>query len=337
LWRQINGTERNKKVTTTSEGSATARVDVVVNCNAGRLHDGSELRSVLASEARRGGAHLHETRSLDELGSVARQIAARGTQAVVLAGGDGAHMAGLTAFARAFDGVPPPTALVPGGTVCTIARNFGMRGSKRAWAQRLVRAACADDARVECRPTLRTHDDGENDCIGFIFGTGLVGRFFEAYYASGAHGLGGAARLAARVFAGSLVSSPLARTLLAPISCTVSVDGQPLGHRTWSLVLASTVRDVGLHIRATYRAGEEEGRFHVVASGLSPRALGMQVPRVLLGRPMRGDPCVDCLAHSLRVDFDGAEAYVLDGEMRWARYVHVEAGPVIKLLLPPQA
>ena len=336
MWRQINGTERNKNVTTAREGSSTARVDVVVNCNAGRLHDASELRSVLATEARRGGAHLHETRSLADLATVARTIAARGTRAVLLAGGDGSHMAGLTAFARAFDGVPPPTALVPGGTVCTIARNFGMRGSKGAWAQRLVRAACADDARFECRPTLRIRDDRENDCVGFIFGAGLVGRFFEAYYASGAQGIAGAARLAARAFAGSLVSSPLARTMLAPTSCALSVDGRPLVPRTWSLVLASTVRDVGLHIRATYRAGEEDGRFHVVASGLSPRGLGMQVPRVLLGRPMRGDACVDSLARSLRVDFDAPEAYVLDGEMRWARSVHVEPGPVIKLLLPPQ-
>jgi diacylglycerol kinase (ATP) len=324
-------------VTITRGGSPTVAVDVVVNCNAGRLRDGSELRSVLASEARRGGAHLHETHSLAELGRVASEIAARGTHAVVLAGGDGSCMAGLTAFARAFDGAPPPTALVPGGTVCTIARNFGMRGSKGAWARRMVRAACADDAHIERRPTLRTCDDRENDCIGFIFGAGLVGRFFEAYYASGGRGLAGAARLAARAFAGSLVSSPFARTMLAPTSCKLSVDDEPLVPRAWTLVLASTVRDVGLHVRATYRAGEENGRFHVVASGLSPRALGMQVSRVLLGRSMRGDPRVDRLARSLRVDFEAAETYVLDGEMRRARYVVVEAGPVIELLLPPRA
>jgi hypothetical protein len=99
-------------------------------------------------------------------------------------------------------------------------------------------------------------------------------------------------------------------------------------------VLASVVRDVGLHILATYRAGERTDRFHVVASGLSPAGLGREVPRVLAGRAMRGDPHEDTLARSLEVSFAERSAYVLDGDVLHGRSVHVEAGPVIELLLP---
>jgi hypothetical protein len=102
-------------------------------------------------------------------------------------------------------------------------------------------------------------------------------------------------------------------------------------------VLASVVRDVGLHVRATYRAEEAAaaGRFHVVASGLSPRGLATQFGRVLTGRAMRGGPHVDALAKELRVRFDGDDAgYVLDGDVMHARDVRVATGPAIRVIVP---
>jgi diacylglycerol kinase family enzyme len=311
-------------------------VDVVVNRTARHLGDGSALRELIVREAARAGARLYETGSLDELDDVARDIAGRGTEAVVLAGGDGSHMGGLSALARAFGGTLPAVALAPGGTVCTVARNLGMRGPARVWAERVVRAACARDARPVEHATLRVRDDAGGDRVGFIFGAGLVARFFDEYYGGGPQGILPAAGIAARVFAGSLVGSALARRVLSPAACTVTVDGETHATRAWSLVLASVVRDVGLHVRATYRAGDEPGRFHVVASGLSPRGLALQVPRVLSGRAMRGGPRVDALATSLRVAFqnDDRGAYVLDGDAMRAQEVRIAAGPLARVLTP---
>jgi diacylglycerol kinase family enzyme len=311
--------------------------DVVVNRTARHLGEGSSLRDVIVQAAARLGARIHETRSLQELEDVARAIASRQTDAVVLAGGDGSHMGGVSALARAYAaagaGALPPIALAPGGTVCTVAHNLGMRGSARAWAARVLSAACSGAPRLREHPTLRVCDDAGGDRVGFIFGTGLVARFFDEYYGGGAQGLLPAAGIAARVFAGSLVGRPLAKRVLAPAACTVDVDGQRQEARAWSLVLASVVRDVGLHVRATYRAGEERDRFHVVASGLSPRGLALEVPRVLSGRALRGSPHVDALARSLRVEFDEASSYVLDGDVVRAREACVEPGPVVRLVV----
>ena len=86
---------------------------------------------------------------------------------------------------------------------------------------------------------------------------------------------------------------------------------------------------------ATYRAGEDPDRFHVVASGQSASRLGAQLPRVLLGRPLRGAPHIDALARSLRLTFETNDGgYVLDGDVWRAREVRVETGPEIRLLLP---
>jgi diacylglycerol kinase (ATP) len=318
-------------------------VDVILNLTARRLGNGSELRESIVRAARRAGACVHETRDVRELDDVARSIAARGTGAVVLAGGDGSYMAGVTALARAFDGALPPVGLAPGGTVCTVARNVtgrrGRRGGAHAWAERVVDAAVAaavdGAACVERRPTLRVRDDSGGDRVGFIFGTGLVARFFDVYYAEPRPGIAAAARIAARAFAGSFTATPFARRVLCPVACGLEVDGAPRPGRAWTLVLASVVRDVGLGVRATYRAGEALDRFHVVASALPPRALGLQVPRVLTGRAMHGRGHVDALAGSLRVAFDEPTGrYVLDGDVLRAREVCVEPGPVIPLLSP---
>jgi diacylglycerol kinase (ATP) len=311
--------------------------DVVVNRRASRLAGAEGLRSAVTDTAHRYGARVHETQTLDDLAEVARRIASNGTSAVVLAGGDGSYMAGLSALARAFGDRPlPPIALAPGGTVCTVARNFGMRGRPRAAAEAIVRAACQGNARAVRRPTLRVRDDGGGDRVGFIFGAGLVLRFFDAYYAAPRQGVAAAAVLVARIFAGSFANAAFARKILDPARCSIRVDGEPHAAREWSLVLASVIRDVGLHMLVPYRAGEETERFHTVASGLSPRVLGAQLPRVLAGRPLKGEPRIDALARSLRVAFEGDAAadggYVLDGDVVRARVAQVEPGPVISVL-----
>ncbi len=310
-------------------------VDLIVNRQAHGLGPRSELREVLTRAAASGGARTHETHSLDELERVVRDLAVRGTDAIVLAGGDGSHMGGLSALGRAFPGgALPPVALAPGGTVGTVARNLGMHGNARAWAESVLHAACAGGGRLEEHATLRVKDDASGERVGFIFGAGLVARFFDEYYRTETQGLLPAAGIAARVFVGSLVGSGLAQRVLAPAACTLEVDGEVQGGRTWSLVLASVVPDVGLHIRATYRARERRGAFHAVASGLSPRALAFEVPRVLTGRPMRGEPRVDAVATSLRVVFDETAGYVLDGDLIRARDIRVQPGPTVRLIVP---
>jgi diacylglycerol kinase (ATP) len=310
--------------------------DVVLNRNAGHLRDGGAVRDALLAAARAHRATVHETRTLAELDQVARALAARGTGAVVLAGGDGSYMAGVSALARAFGGAPPPVALAPGGTVGIVARNLGWHGPARAWADRVVAAACATPVATRGQPTLRVTDDGGADRVAFIFGAGLVAGFFDEYYVEGEpQGMGRAAAMAARVFAGALVGTRLARRVLSPVACRLEVDGVESRGRAWSLVLASVVRDVGLHVHATYRAGEARDRFHVVASGLSPRGLASQVPRVLTGRAMRGEHHVDALAASLDVRFDGEGAYVLDGDVLRARSVRVTPGPELRFVVPP--
>jgi diacylglycerol kinase (ATP) len=329
-----------------------ARTVVIVNRRARRLAGETNARALLdALRARRPGVRVVETQSMADLDAAADELAREVPDAVVLAGGDGSYMAGVTSLVRAFtaagrgEDALPPIALAPGGTVSTVARNWGFRGGgllsggeeKAArYASRLLDAAAGGRAIVTDRPTLRASDDRATR-VGFIVGAGLVSRFFEVYDEEGARGYRGALGIVARVFAGSFAGGVLARRILTPVPCTLVVDGVTAPFDRTSLVCASVVRDLGIGMHLLYRAGEETGRFHVVATPLGPSRLGPQLPLVLAGRPLFGAGNVDALAGRLElrfggVDDDGDGSYVLDGELLRAARVVITAGPVLRIL-----
>jgi diacylglycerol kinase family enzyme len=305
------------------------RVSIIVNRQADRLqHDGPLLRALARSSR---GAEVYETRSLMQLGDAARTIAAAGADTVVLAGGDGSYSAGLTALARAFgEDRLPIVALAPGGTVSTVPRNWGMRGAAVPYMGALLDAVLSGRAGACARPTLRA-DDGRGERLGFIFGAGLVARFFREYYAASRRGYAGAASIVLPIFAGSFVGGALARRVLTPVACTITVDGERMPASGYSLIAASVVRDLGLHMWVTYRAAEREGHLHFIASPLGTRALGPQMPRVLAGRRLHGEGHVDVLARTVTIEFAEHDAYVLDGDLIETERVTVGSGPTVRI------
>ncbi len=306
---------------------------VVANRNALHLRTKGPLLEALRG-ARTRTVDLHETHSLEELQRVVAHIPSLRPRGVVFAGGDGTLMAGLSALAHVYGTAPlPDVAVAPGGTVCTIGRNFGVRGNDVSYTRQLLASLAHGTARGHVTRVLRVADDRSERRLGFIFGFGLVSSFFDAYYASGSReelGLGAAARIVGRVFAGSFVGGALAKRVLSPQPATVATDGVAAPHAGYSLFVASVLRDLGLHMRLTYRAQTRHDRFHVVASALGPAALGPQMPRVLAGKALSGGG-LDTLAERVTVTFPGGGAYVLDGELLQAARIEVELGPEITL------
>lgn len=311
-------------------------VVVVLNRNALRLREeGALLRGLRQVEKLPSGSRVIETRSLTELEETARTVRAIDPSAVVLAGGDGTLMAGLSALKAAYGTSPlPDVAMVPGGTVCTVGRNFGVSGSPVRFAERLYRGLTAGTCKLHTTGTLSVRGDDELERIGFIFGFGLVSSFFEAYYGTGSRGrpgLGKAARIVAEVFAGSFVGGTLAKRILRPQPAEVSVTGERAQARAYSLFVASVLVDLGLHMHLTYRARERSGLFHAVGSALGPHALGPQMPLVIAGKKLLGQG-VDALTDHVEVTFPSdRNSYVLDGELFSASRLDVRSGPELRL------
>lgn len=311
-------------------------MDVIVNITA-RRHAAEPDLLARMRRAADGRAAIHPTSSLAELERVATSLARDGASFVVVSGGDGTFMATTTALARAFgEERMPRLAFLPGGTVATVARAFGRRGDPADHLAAIV--AREDRLEFELRPSLSVVErsgDETTKRVGFIFGTGLVAKFFDVYYASGARGTSGSARIVARIFVESFFGGPLASRVLTPLPCTIEVDGRALAPRAFSLVCSSVVRDLGIGMKVTYRGAEDPRRPHLVASSLPPRDLGPRVFRVLAGVAIGGRDHFDDLVSSFRVRFPGEGGpYVLDGEVLRAREVEVSAGPLLRVARP---
>lgn len=309
------------------------RIFIIVNVTA-RLYRAKPWLLADIRRASAGRAEVIPTASVDELDAVCERLRDAGAELVILSGGDGSFMAGVTALARAYGGLPlPKIALLPGGTVATVARNFGMRGDPVELLTRLLSSRASLE--TVPRQTLRVADvsDGRrHERVGFIFGTGLVARFFDVYYAQGARGYGGALRITSRIFVESFVNGPLARQVLDPMPCTIEVNGRRLVPDRFSLVCAAVVRDLGIGMRVSYRAGEDLKKVHLVASSLPPSSLGPRAPFVLMGRSIGGRDHFDDLVDDFVVRFAPSGPYVLDGDVLRADEVFVSAGPVIAVV-----
>lgn len=313
------------------------RIDVIANTNARSYRrDPSLLAAIQKVSADK--AEVHATNHVDDLGAICARIVERGSDLVVISGGDGSFMNGVTALARVFEPRPlPRIALLPGGTVATVARNFGLEGSPVELLQRLF--SRPDDFTTTRNMTLRVRQTLGAETIeriGFMFGTGLVARFMDIYYANGALGYAGAARITARIVVDSLYGGPYARRVLTPMPCTIDADGARLEGDRWSLICAAAIRKLGIGMNITYRAGENLERVHLIASRLQPRALGPRVALVLLDRPIGGAGHIDDLFRSFTVHFAPEGPYVLDGDMLRASEVHVSAGPPLDLVSLPR-
>ncbi|MFW5739750.1 MAG: diacylglycerol kinase family protein [Myxococcota bacterium] len=311
------------------------RSHVIVNARAARFARNPALLRDMAQSAE--PARVHITYSFDDLRTACAVAAQDEAELVVLCGGDGTAMAGVTHLSKAHEGRPlPSVCLAPGGHSCTIARYYGpLRRNPRRHVDEVLAGAASGRLHPVRRPTLHVCDP-YNERIGFIFGAGLVASFFEAFYERGGGGYAQASHMIARIVIGSFVGGSLARRILSPTPCTLRIEGRAHPNPAFSLIVCAVIKDLGLRLRVTHRAGEDPVRPHLVASSLGIIQCGRQYTRVLRALPLIDARTVDRLVRDFDVDFRSASgSYVLDGDLIRAEHVTVAAGPEIDVLSLP--
>ncbi len=311
------------------------QVHVIANATAGGFRRHPEWIGRLSSACRER-ATLHVTESMQALEHACEMVAAERPSLVAVCGGDGTHMAGVSALATTLPKTELPTlALVAGGNAGTVARNWnGCVLDPVEHVRRLLDAWHARSGQVGSvkRASLAVRDSAGAERVGFIFGTGLIASFFSEFYRRGGGGYAEAARMIARIFSGSFVDGELARKVLSPMACRLTVDGEPRPQKAFTLIASSVLRNLGMHLMVTPRAAEDPTRPHLVAFNLSVRECGLQFWRILSGRRLVGSGNVDALVRQFRVDFEaGQGAYVLDGDLIHSDWVEVSAGPMLRI------
>src|SRR5262249_44260801 len=180
------------------------------------------------------------------------------------------------------------------GTMTTVARAMGCP----AWQpERMLAEIVATYRRGEplaatehqlVRVNLRDY--------GFMVGAGVPVAFLRLYYEQPRLGAGAAGRTMARLIGSLLRRGPLVRVTFAPMAAPLRCDGVRAGFGEYSVIYASTIEDIGLGFRPTYRARERPGSVHVFAGPIRPLEFVRCLPAIRRGRPTRSPNVHDGLA-----------------------------------------
>ena len=278
-------------------------VGVLVNGNA-RRH---QRRPGLAQRYVSQGAVVVQTHSLEELPAGIAQLQAAGVHTVALSGGDGAVHRGLTALSKAWEGRLPRIALLPAGTMNTVARGLGVRGSPSAV---LARALNADAAVMDRFPI----DAGEGR-LGFLVGTGFWAQFLRQYDQRTGPGPLRAAAVLGRGLASTVIQGRFVRELFEPVRARVSLDRKALDGERFTMVAAGAVPTVGLGFSPFSTVAEGVAGMHALAFQSRPVGVAVQLPRLFFGGSPRS-PDTGGPVKELAIEAEQPFLWAMDGDVQ---------------------
>jgi diacylglycerol kinase family enzyme len=306
-------------------------IGVVVNPHAGRNRRSGDRVDRLGDVL---GAHgwVRETASLEHLAAVAAECRARAVDVLGVCGGDGTLARTLSALVRVYGSDALPD-IVPlrAGTVNTIARAMGCP----AWQpERMLAEIVATYRRG--RPLDATEHQlakVNGTDYGFMVGAGVPVAFLRRYYAQPRQGKRAAAQTLARLIVSVVLRGPIARSMFAPMPALLRCDGVRVPFADYTVIYASTIEDIGLGFRPTYRARERPGHLHVFAGRIGPGEFVRCLPAFKRGRPTGSPRAFDGLARAVSVEFRQPTFYMVDGDiMDPTAQLSIEPGPIVRLI-----
>lgn len=273
--------------------------------------------------------------TLEQLGAVVEEVAAKSIDVLAIAGGDGTNHAALTQVARVYGGRPLPlVALLRGGTMNTTANAFGIPRKRPEALLAEVKRAYRERAVAPMR-FVEPHLLRVGDRYGFIFGTGAIYGFIAEYNRRPVRSAPWAAKVLGSAIASSLVGGETIRRVAQRWEGTVRFeDGTAFPERDYLTVGASTCGQIGLGFKPFYRSHERADHVHVLGIHCSPSDFILGLPRIWRGLPQGGERTYEklCRVATLVPKYDEVP-FTIDGDV----YVHrgeleVACGPRVRIL-----
>jgi diacylglycerol kinase family enzyme len=292
---------------------------------------GERLRARVDGQGLVLDASTHE-----ELEEVVRRFRAAEIDLLGVNGGDGTGHVVLTALARAYGDRPlPKLLLLRGGAMNTVAHGHGIGGSPEGILKEVLeRRRRGIPLRTVERDLLRVRCDDGAPRYGFIFGTGAVVAFLEAYDRGANPSPLSAVGLVARGIGSALRNGAFAASLMRRERLRIETDGEEWPDGNYLALIAGSTPDIGLGFRAFHRCDEQPGFFHAIGVTCSILSLALTLPRIRAGRPWRRRHALDEVARELVLTADRPR-FTIDGDLYTAReQVRVSTGPGVEIVVP---
>jgi diacylglycerol kinase (ATP) len=271
---------------------------------------------------------------LDALAATALRFKEADIDVLCINGGDGTMHTALTAMIKAYGDKPlPKIALLRGGTMNTVARGLGIRGTPASILEYVVQHYHTDGSFATKRRWLVGVDGTQ---YGVLFGNGLIARFLEEYYAYGDPTPVRAGWLLFRTACSALVGGALIQRLMTPFVGTAVVDGVSWPSPRYMTVAAGTCDDLGLGFRLFWKALYHPKKMHVVGiSTMNPVTIVMELPRIWRARQVEGEGFQDDVASELVLRSNEPITYMVDGDFhRGGTELVVRVGPHVDFIVP---
>lgn len=261
-------------------------------------------------------------------------------------GGDGTVHVVLTALLRRAPDALPIVQVLPGGTMNTVARSYGVSGrllgvfghGPEVWLGRLLTYERAESVPVVRRSLLRVTDGTAPAQYGFLFGNGVITNFLEAYYEGGNATPARALRILATGVASALVGGATIRRLVRPVRVAVTADGADWPYAAYLCVAAGTTEDVGFGFRPFFEATRRPGTLHALGLACTALQFVAQLPRIRAALPITAPNVVQVPARALSLRAEGPQVYMIDGDFHEAGpELRVDVGPELRFGVPGRA
>jgi len=271
------------------------------------------------------------TKKPDEISEVAREFLDRDIDILVVSGGDGTCHLTLTKFIKVYGQRELPLiAQTRGGTMNTVARSLsGIKGTP----QKIVSTVVDKYRRGEPFTLTKRNILKANDWYGFIIGSGLAANFIQAYDEGDERGPIKAAKVILTGISSTILGTNYAEKLVEPVRAKIWISGRELPSMQYTLILASSLREVGLGFKPTYFAGKKDGFFHFIGGNLSAFSIAQNLPNMWLGKPMKGRELYDEVCREVWIKPESEFQLMVDGDvLRLAEDVKITTGPILRFI-----
>jgi diacylglycerol kinase family enzyme len=161
-----------------------------------------------------------------------------------------------------------------------------------------------------------------DDAVGYIFGAGMIVNFLKAYYAPGNPNPLSAATLVLRLVGSGIIRGALQAKIFQPFEADVICDGERVPHRSYRMLIASSVAAIGLGFQPFYLAGRKPGQFHILGGPAKATRLSRHLRYFYRGYPARDPDLYDNLGAEMTVEFARPAYYTVNGDL---------LGPVMRI------
>jgi diacylglycerol kinase family enzyme len=272
------------------------------------------------------------TKSLADVERVAREFLHKGVEILALSGGDGTNHVTISTFIKVYGDHPlPKIALLRGGTMNTIAKSFGIKGTTDTILFNIVeKYHTGEPFRTVRRPIMRI---GEGR-YGFLFGNGVVHNYLAEYYATGRPSPWRAVTTLSRAVASATIDGDFSRRMFRPFKAKVWVDGEKWEPEEYFAVMAATIVDIGLGFKPFVKAAESLDRFGVIGVVTNALGVSLALPGMALARPLNPKKFLDAAARRVVFETDGPLKYTVDGDIyETGTRLELRTGPVLELVV----